>query len=521
MTAGSGASPGGDINLLAGSSTSTDIGGTVNITAGVGGTGAGGDGGLVVITAGDAGAASAGDGGDVELRPGANDGAGADGIVKVIGPSAGAGELRLEDDAGGEYVGITAPSVVTTYTLTLPAADAAGALTSDGLGTLSFAAAASQSLVVDADGDTKVDVEESADDDTIRMDIGPQTGFGAATDVFLLNSSGFTVLLPNATGTGTAGGGISLTAGEGFSADGGSVNLNSGAGSAGGLTGDINLNAGDAGGSPIGGNINLTAGDGSDSETGGVINLFGGGTDGDGGNIDILGGVGSTASSDDGGDINIIGGIGGTGVGGPGATVGGFINITGGDGGDATGAASPAGGVIITAGDGGAGSDSDGGNIELRPGALDGAGADGVVSIIGPSASVGIIQIEDAAGGEFVALSVPTAVTASYTLTLPAAVSTVAGAALVSDTSGNLSYGTTPASTIQKFSQDNVTTAAAEVFNHALGSTDVIVQVYDLNVSPKVQMIPATIEITDANNVTVTITPAPSSAGEYRVVVLS
>ena len=50
-------------------------------------------------------------------------------------------ELRFEDASGGEYVGIKAPGTVTTYTLTLPAADGAAnqVLQTNGSGTLSFA----------------------------------------------------------------------------------------------------------------------------------------------------------------------------------------------------------------------------------------------------------------------------------------------------------------------------------------------------------------------------------------------
>jgi len=72
---------------------------------------------------------------------------------------------------------------------------------------------------------------------------------------------------------------------------------------------------------------------------------------------------------------------------------------------------------------------------------------------------------------------------------------------------------------LSKFAQDNTTTVAAEVFNHALGTTDVTVQVFDLTVTPKELMIPSTVAITDANNVTITLAIAPSSSGDYRVVI--
>ena len=52
------------------------------------------------------------------------------------------GDLRLQDTAGGQYVAMQAPGVVSaSYTLTLPAADGTNgqALTTDGSGNLSFA----------------------------------------------------------------------------------------------------------------------------------------------------------------------------------------------------------------------------------------------------------------------------------------------------------------------------------------------------------------------------------------------
>ena len=63
------------------------------------------------------------------------------GTLSVAGVSTFSGDIRLEDDAGGEYVGIASPSAVTTYTLTMPAAvGASGQVleTSDGSGTLAW-----------------------------------------------------------------------------------------------------------------------------------------------------------------------------------------------------------------------------------------------------------------------------------------------------------------------------------------------------------------------------------------------
>ena len=64
-----------------------------------------------------------------------------DGTNFVIGAT---GALRLQDTSGGEYVGLKAPGTVTTYTLTLPAADGSAnqVLQTNGSGTLSFATVA-------------------------------------------------------------------------------------------------------------------------------------------------------------------------------------------------------------------------------------------------------------------------------------------------------------------------------------------------------------------------------------------
>ena len=63
------------------------------------------------------------------------------GTLEVAGITTMAGDLRLEDDTGGEYVGIGTPSAVTTYTITMPAAvGSTGQVleTSDGAGTLAW-----------------------------------------------------------------------------------------------------------------------------------------------------------------------------------------------------------------------------------------------------------------------------------------------------------------------------------------------------------------------------------------------
>ena len=80
--------------------------------------------------------------------------------------------IKLRDDAGGQYVGIKAPTTVTSYTLTMPAGvGTTGQVlsASNGSGTLAWTSTTS---ISDADGDTKVQAEESADEDKIRFDAG-------------------------------------------------------------------------------------------------------------------------------------------------------------------------------------------------------------------------------------------------------------------------------------------------------------------------------------------------------------
>lgn len=62
-------------------------------------------------------------------------------LADFIGTGALAPGLRLEDAAGGEYVGLDAPTTVSSsFTLTMPGADGTNgqALVTNGSGTLSF-----------------------------------------------------------------------------------------------------------------------------------------------------------------------------------------------------------------------------------------------------------------------------------------------------------------------------------------------------------------------------------------------
>lgn len=62
-------------------------------------------------------------------------------LADFIGTGALSPALRLEDAAGGEYVGLDAPTTVSSsFTLTMPGADGTNgqALVTNGSGTLSF-----------------------------------------------------------------------------------------------------------------------------------------------------------------------------------------------------------------------------------------------------------------------------------------------------------------------------------------------------------------------------------------------
>ena len=92
------------------------------------------------------------------------------------GSSTGGSVQFLEDsDNGTNYVALKAPnSVGSNVTWTLPSTDGSAnqVLKTDGSGNLSFAAQSggSSNSITDADGDTKIQVEESSDEDIIRFD---------------------------------------------------------------------------------------------------------------------------------------------------------------------------------------------------------------------------------------------------------------------------------------------------------------------------------------------------------------
>jgi hypothetical protein len=291
-------------------------------------------------------------------------------------------------------------------------------------------------LISDADGDTQVQVEESADEDIIRFDTGAgQTNFPAQANALIFSSAEFTLALPTANVATITGGAIDLTAGGGNTTGdggaidltggvggttsggiGGAINLTGGAGGSGGgqggglvLTGgagtgsasrggDIELTAGLAYGGQTGGNVEIEAAEGGATGGGGLVSIIsgqGGATSGHGGNIDIT--TGDSFRSGRGGNLTILAGDSGYLGGGIGGTIsitagsssyssyaGGIVNITGGDGGPV----GYGGNVVITGGDAGVTGDL-GGSVKLLAGTSTGTFAGNTIDITAGNSGTG------------------------------------------------------------------------------------------------------------------------------------
>ncbi len=311
--------------------------------------------------------------------------------------------------------------------------------------------------ITDADGDTKIQVEEIADEDTIRFDLGSNvTGWPALANALVFSSGQFTLTFPQANVAATEGSTINLTAGQGnTSGNGGPLNLTAGegGGSAGGLGGavsitggaggsaggqgggvvitsgapatgayrggDIEITAAPANGGQTGGNVEITSGKGGASGGGGSIDLQagdGGATSGQGGNINITCGDGDGSSR--GGDMTLTAGNAGYGLGGDieiiggdgfGSYVGGNVDLTAGTG----GLIGPGGAVVISGGDGGATGDF-GGAVTIKAGTGTAAFVGGNVTLEGGEASTGdegIVMVRGAFGLEHQALGTITSAT--------------------------------------------------------------------------------------------------------------
>ena len=259
-------------------------------------------------------------------------------------------------------------------------------------------ATGSPDSLTDADGDTRIRLEASADEDVIRFDTGDTpAGYSAQTDIVTISSADIQIQMGTANAA-TNGGDIQVLAGV--------------AGSAGSRGGNIDLTAGSGNGaSSDGGNFTIVAGPA--------------GTTGDGGDFSLLAGFSANGV---GGAINMIAGTGdGT---------GGGVTITGG----ASSATSGVGGDIQLSGGNSTGSGSDGGSIILQPGTGDEGGHVRIATYA--SATVGPeLRFEDAAGGQYIGFQAPATIPTPFTLTWPDSDS-VGTQALVSDGSGNLDWAT-------------------------------------------------------------------------------
>jgi hypothetical protein len=548
---------GGDMKVQAGDAYSTggaSHGGTIQIISGSGWDFSG----EIILQAGgnDAGGAASGHGA-VYIQSSAPSAYGVSGprvtelrFMGLQSNTTTSGSGRILDN----FIGLKAPDNIGTgeFTLTLPATDSTGeqALVSDGSGTLSWTTipAAGISNIVE---DTTPQLGGQLDTNDFAISNYGSVGVTIKTDdnsgAFNNRVDGAINILGGAGADDAAyGSAINIIAGgqEYNSYLGAYVNIVGGASPLGG--GHVNITGGDtvAGNSSIveisqPGNVNITGGaqnygaSTNDGNYGGNVVIYGGsntngyyggsvyvegGPGGDyGGYADVRGATGTSTNPPS--SVTIRGGF--TGVGGNynagDATIGGGFGRDELDGGN----------VNVLGGSGvffgGAGNTGNGGNVLIKSG----NGASGTASPGGDPGTVtiegGVGLIGDHDGGDIImtpGAGVGTGDDGAINITQTTAPGTTANK--LYNIGGALTWNAidlTAGGGISKFAQDNTTTVAAEVFNHALGTTDVIVQVFDLTVSPKELMIPSTVAITDANNVTVTLAIAPSSSGDYRVVI--
>jgi len=258
---------------------------------------------------------------------------------------------------------------------------------------------ASGDAISDVDGDTQIQVEETADEDIIRFDLGDNvTGFPAQPNALIFSSGQFTLALPTADVVATAGGAISITSGAGnTTGDGGNYLLNTGDGGASGDAGDIRLKAGDGGASAgDGGCIWIEAGEdtGGVGTTGNVFINTQTGAGAQAGSVITTGIPGLVAIY----GVNVTGNLqagnvdvwGGYSFGSGGGSVGGHVQIFGGG---AGGGGETGGDVRLFGGEG----DNFGGRVEILGGDVTTTGAGADVFITGgesPNSTPGGVVIE-------------------------------------------------------------------------------------------------------------------------------
>ena len=435
-----------------------------------------------------------GNGGNITLRPGTGT---AFGAINLSTASAIAGEtveLRFLELAGGsEYVGFKAPDAITANVMwTLPAVDAAvsgEALLSDAAGNLFWGSppAGAANQIIDADGNTWVRVELTADDNIVRVRAHSDTNYNVALEQIRLAEGFLNIIMPGgAAGTNTTGARFDTITGTGDGTGGGgdfTVNAgNTGPTAAGGTFGGIiDMMAGDAFGAASGGDVLLRAGNANGTGDAGPAGLRGGSSNGGmGGNAELLAGDSVTAT---GGDINISSGVGAahgdinldTPGGAPNT---GTINLTTGDstGGLAGGLTLTRGGdpsydltdvfsanvsaTVIRGPNAAAASANDGLNVRILAGDGDGVGNGGSINLRpGNGTAMGEVNIANTGtaagettelrfqelssnGTDYVGFKAPDSITAGNVVwTLPATDTPFAGLHLSSDGAGNLFWG--------------------------------------------------------------------------------
>ncbi len=187
--------------------------------------------------------------------------------------------------------------------------------------------------MVDADSDTRLSVEKTADNDTLTLDIGDNTGnYTGLTNQLSWSTSGINITASSGLAAGaTAGTPISITSGSGAdSGNGGNILIAAGgSGILAGQAGKITIRTADkpAGAIGGGGDIIIDAGNTDTSQGGRIIQTAGdGGTTGFGGQVIISGGRGGSVSGTGGASVIRGGGSLGSGDGGPATLQGGTTN---------------------------------------------------------------------------------------------------------------------------------------------------------------------------------------------------
>lgn len=459
-----------------------------------GGVGPFGGGGSFALIAGNGRAGSNAFGGGITMRGGTGDGSGSGGDIALFpgGPGAtgtpgrfnlfawGFGplessEMRWFAPGNANYVGFQAPNATTNPTFRWPGSDGSAndVLTTDGAGNLSFAppAGGSPDELIDADNNTyiRVDNNPSGDTNTITMGVGDNSiplQFTTQNLVDISNFGGVNIRGADnvpATSFINDGGSVRLFGGLGAEIGaGGNIELTSGVGgSLGGNMGNILLTVPPRPATQFGpgGNIDLTAGD-TDTASGGLIRLIagGGGTTGDGGDIQMTGGLAGTAGGN-GGDIRLAG-----------APV---VNPTG-----------DAGNFLLL---GGFSQNGQGGIIELNPG-NSGVGQLGYIQISPASTGPGNtsqLRFVDSTGGlpvNYVGFRAPDVVVTDTIWTLPDQ-DGAAGEVLTTDGSANLSWSTGAGNVTQIIDADANTYVRVDTSPISTDPNAVTMRIHDNNLN--------------------------------------